>query len=168
MRKAVSITGGSLVAAVLTHGLVYSGMRLDGPLSPLSYRGMFQDAVLTIWNAWNFLHGWPIGRNHVEEFGRHCLAPFVLFVCPMIGFVLFTVIAKQKVGWQWWKPATIAAVLTAVSMLVQNPLRLLGVDLALAETARAVFVFILMVWSVGGIPLPKTRRLRSARSVATA
>jgi hypothetical protein len=49
MGKTVSIDAGTIVAVLLTHGFVYcSPLLLAGPLSPLTYRGIFQDAVLAI------------------------------------------------------------------------------------------------------------------------
>jgi hypothetical protein len=60
MGKTVSIDAGTIVAVLLTHGFVYcSPLPVAGPLSPLTYRGIFQDVVLAIWTGWNFLHGRP-------------------------------------------------------------------------------------------------------------
>jgi hypothetical protein len=47
--QSVSIDAGTIVAVLLTQGFVYcSPLPLAGPLSPLTYRGIFQDAVLAI------------------------------------------------------------------------------------------------------------------------
>lgn len=148
MRKTLAVSSGAIVSAVLTHGFVYSSIRLAGALSPLTYQGFFQNMILSIWGIWNHLQGWPADRSHVEEFGRFCMAPFVLLVCPVVGFAIFTIVARLPIGRHCWKPIMVAIALTVLAIAVPNPLRSVGLDVAQAEAGRAAVVFFLMIWTV--------------------
>ena len=167
MRKFAAIASGATVAAVTTHGFVYSGMRL-GPLDPplATYTGFFQNALFAFWRLWSHAHGWePVmtGRqlNHVEEFGQF-FAHAVIFACPLLGFCIFWLAARQRVGWQWWKPLVLALAFP-LDDLIRQVFRSAGLNEPLAETARALVIFALMLWSVGAIRIRKPEPVAEAQ-----
>jgi len=168
MRKAVALTTGCLLAAVATHGTVYSGTHLDGPLPISTYQGFFQHIVLAIWRLWNQAHGWEAGLGHADDFGR-LLAPAVFFVCPVLGFLAFSFVSRTSIGWHWWRPLAIAiAFATPLQQAIRHPFLLLGLNEPLAEAARAAVVFVLMLWSIGAIRMPRSWRPDAVRQPAAA
>ena len=164
----IAVSSGGAVSAVLTHGFVYSGMRLAGAQSPWSYEGLFQHAILSMWSIWNYLHGWPPPRSHVEEFGRFCMAPFVFFICPMFAFGVFALASRQKITRGWWKPLAIVIAGAVLAVSFPNPLRSVGLSVPLAEAGRAIIVFLLMVGSTGSLPQLRLPRSKPVRQIATA
>jgi len=159
MRKLAAIASGAAVAGVTTHGFVYSGMRL-GPLNPpfSTYSGLFQNALFGIWRLWSCAHGWePVmtGRqlSHAEGFG-HFFAHAVILACPLLGFCIFCLAAGQRVGWQCWKPVVLALAFP-LDELIRQVFRSAGLSEPLAEAARAIVVFLLMLSSVGAIRIRK-------------
>ena len=167
MRKTVAIGAGATIAAVLTHGFVYSGSNLNGWLPPRTYHGIFQNVIQSAWDLWNYVHGWPSGQNHAYEFGRQFFG-FVIFGCPMLAFGVFALAARLRLGWRWWRPVTVAVAMTVPAMAFYNPLRTLGLDQASAETVRALVVYALMVWSAGALPSPKIHGSQQAQQSAAA
>ncbi len=167
MRKALAISSGSIVAMVSTHGLVYSGIQLD-PSKPLplsTYAGLFERILLSVWRAWNALHGWQ-PMSHADEFGRFlALATFLL--CPLLGFLAFWLASRLTLPGTWWKPLAIAiAFATPLQLVLSGAFRSIGMDTAQAEAARALVVFLLMAWSIGAIGFPK-REPSDSRHLAT-
>lgn len=159
MRKLAAIASGATVAAVTTHGFVYSGMRLAASNPPMaSYTGVFQNVIFALWRLWSRAHGWePVmtGRqlNHVEEFG-YFFAHVVIFAGPLLGFCIFCLAARHRVGWGWWKPLVLALAFP-VDEVIRQLFQSAGLNEPLAETARATVVFLLMLWSVGAIRIRK-------------
>jgi hypothetical protein len=97
---------------------------------------------------WSNVHGWP-SLSHIDEFGIF-YARAVRFICPVIGFALFLILSRHNTGWNIWKPMMIASLLlTPLQMLALNPLSLLGLGTAVAESARTLVVVLLMAWSIG-------------------
>ncbi len=156
MRKYLSIGTSATLAAVFTHGLVFSAMDLNEPLSIWTYQGFFRHLLLATERLWSFAHGWQ-PMSHIRDFGRF-YAPAVHLICPLIGFLLFWVMSRHKVGINLWKPMAIALLLTVPSsLLTQMP----AYSLPWIEVARTLLIVWLMVRSVGGI-----RGIRSHSPIA--
>ena len=159
MRKLAAIASGATVAAVTTHGFVYSGMRLAASNPPrASYMGLFQNAIFAFWRLWSHAHGWePVmsGQqlSHVEEFG-YFFGHAVISACPLLGFCIFWLALRQRLGWQWWKPLVLALAFP-VDEVIRQVFQSTGLNEPLAETGRAIVVFLLMLWSVGAIRIRK-------------
>lgn len=170
MRKSISVTAGCLVAAVLTHGLVSSGVNLTGAdrLSFFTYRGFFTHVIFGFWRLWalvrgstsdSILHARP---DELEPFGRF-LAITVLLTFPLIGFAVSAFSSRQRICWQWLCPLAIATILALWDVLIpihvyelrhitlRQPFVSLGIGVEFAEASRAIVVTLLMLWSVGGL-----------------
>jgi hypothetical protein len=160
MDRAKSIGTGAAVAAVLTHGMVFSGMYLN-ELSPSStYQGFFQRMAFATERLWSYAHGWqPL--SHIRDFGGF-YAHTVHLICPLIGFALFWIVSRHQVGSKVWKPVAIALLLT-----IPPSFSSLASDYATpgVEAARSILVLLLMLWSVGAIRISSSHR---TESVATA
>lgn len=165
MRKRLSLGIGAVVAAVLTHGSIYAAIDLS-TLRPMStYRGLFQHMLLAVEHLWSTAHGWaPL--THFDAFAMF-YARAVHLLCPLIGFGVFWLISRHRIGWSIWKPLAIAvAFTTPLYALLYSPLKLLGLHVEWAGSGRVIVVFLLMVWSVGAVHIPKWRLaslLRSSR-----
>ena len=106
MRKIIPITAGGLVAAVLTHGIVSSGLNLTGVerLLLYTYRGFFSHVIFAIWRLLALAHGLasisilnaPV--KDLELFGRF-FAFFCLFTFPLIGLALSASLSSQRISW---------------------------------------------------------------------
>ena len=59
---------------------------------------------------WSYAHGWQ-PMSHIRDFGGF-YAPTIHLICPLIGFALFWIISRHKVGINLWKPMAIALLLT--------------------------------------------------------
>jgi hypothetical protein len=89
--------------------------------------------------------------SHIEEFG-HFYAHTVDLICPLIGFSLFWMISRRKVGIQFWKPVGIALLLTfQPGSLAFIPIYALGLGYTWSEVVRTLLVVLSMAWSVGAI-----------------
>ena len=146
MRKSRSIGTSAAVAAVFTHGMVFSAVNFNEPLPVSTYQGFFRHILLATERLWSYAHGWQ-PMSHIHDFGRF-YAPLVQLTCPLIGFVLFWVLSRHKVGFNFWKPMAIALLLTIPSGYIEL---VPGYTLPWVETARTVLVILLMAWSVGAI-----------------
>jgi hypothetical protein len=166
MRKSISIGAGAAVAAVLTHGMVFSAMNLNEPLPISTYRGFFQNVLLATERLWSYAHGWQPMR-HIDEFGRF-YAQTVHLICPLIGFALFRIISRHKGGIDCWKPMAVALLLTILpGFIAQAPFHALGIEAPWSEMTRVLFTLFSMVWSVGAIGISKPHTPTS-ESLATA
>lgn len=100
--------------------------------------------VSATWRLWSYAHGWQpmshVAMSHVEDFG-HFFAPTVQLICPLIGFALFWITSRHKVGLNLWKPMAIALLLTRVP----------GYASPSVEVARTILIVLSMAWSVGAI-----------------
>ena len=134
------------MAAVFTHGMVFSGMDLNEPRPISTYEGFFQHVLLATERLWSYVHGWQ-PMSHIEEFGRF-YAHTVHLICPLIGFALFWILSRHKVGFKFWKPIGIALLLT-----VPPGFSNLAPDYAVpwVEVLRTLLIVLWMVWSVGAI-----------------
>jgi hypothetical protein len=157
MRKALG--AGVALAAVAAHGMVSSAMDLSNIQPVWTYHGSFQRIVLWTWRLWTEAHGWRgsddlAGLNHsihVDDFARF-YAESVFLVCPLLGFWAFSLAARLRTGWQWWKPMAVAvAFATPLGEVIRYPLLSAGLNEPLAEVARAIVVVILMARSAGAI-----------------
>ena len=158
MEKRISIGLSLLIAAVLTHGLVYSGINLNvSKLMPTAtYQGFFERMLVAAWAVWAQLRGFE-PMSHLEEFGRF-YAYLVILSCPLIGFGIFCLGSRQKISEQWWKPFAIAILFTApLGDLISQSFWISGLDRPVAEAARATIVLLLMIGSVGGIQITAWR-----------
>jgi hypothetical protein len=150
MRRSSSIGAGAAVAAVLTHGMVFSAVNFRDALRASTYQGFFQHLLLATERLWSYAHGWQ-PMSHIRDFGQF-YAPTIHLVCPLIGFALFWILSRHKVGINFWKPMAIALLLTIPPGLS---------DLASrdatpwVEVARTTLIVFLMVWSVGAIRISK-------------
>jgi len=135
------------VAAVFTHGMVVSAMNLNGPLPISTYQGFFQHVLLATERLWSYAHGWQ-PMSHIDDFGRF-YAHTVHLICPLIGFALFWIVSRHKVGIKFWKPIGIALLLT-----VPPSFRMPNYE-EWVEVVRTLLIVLLMVWSVGAIRISK-------------
>ena len=158
MRTGISIVTGAAVAAVFTHGMVFSGVNLNEPLPISTYQGFFQHVLLATERLWSFAHGWQ-PMSHIRDFGRF-YAPVVQLTCPLMGFALFWMLSRHELGFKVWKPMAIALLLTIPSAYISL---VSAGALPWVEAARTTLIVFLMVWSVGAIrgsapPAPAHRR----------
>jgi hypothetical protein len=85
--------------------------------------------------------------SHIRDFGQF-FAPTVQLICPLIGFALFWIFSRHKVGISLWKPVAIALLLTVPTGYIDL---VPGNALPWVEVARTILVVLLMVWSVGAL-----------------
>jgi hypothetical protein len=162
MDRARSIGTGAAVAAVFTHGMVFSGMYANEVLPVSTYQGLFQRMAFAAERLWSYAHGWQ-PMSHIRDFGGF-YAQTVHLICPLIGFALFWIVSRHNVGTKVWKPLAIALLLT-IPPTFSN---LVSVDATpWVEAARTVIIVLLMVWSVGAIKLSKPHIL-ATKTLATA
>ena len=149
MRRPVAIATGAAVAALLTHGMVYTAMDLTEPLPILSYQGSFQHALFAMERLWSQVHGWE-SMSHIEYFGL-IYSRTVHLLCPLIGFGLFWIISRHKVGPKLWRPLAMALILTTpLNAITLAPFRALGFGGPWPEVGRTLVIVLAMVGSVGG------------------
>jgi len=166
MRGSISIGTGAAVAAVLTHGMVSSGLNLNEPLPVSTYQGFFQHVLLAMERLWSYAHAWQ-PMSHIDAFG-HFYAHAVRLICPLIGFSLFWMVSRRKVGSEFWKPIGIALLLTfPLGSIAFVPIQALGLGYPWSEMVRTLVVVLSMVWSVGAIRISKPRA-PTAESLAAA
>ena len=177
MRKAISVSAGCLVAAVLTHGLVSSGKNLTGAdqLPFFSYRGFFTHVIFGIWRLWTLAHASAsvsilhARETDLEPFGRF-LAIAVLAGFPLIGFAVAAFTCRQRISWQWLLAFAIGTVLALWDVVpaipntyswaprhihVRNAFTAAGFSGDFADAGRAVVVMLLLLWSAGVIGIRK-------------
>ncbi|MDR3700337.1 MAG: hypothetical protein P4L56_11910 [Candidatus Sulfopaludibacter sp.] len=150
MSRRRSIGMGAAVAAVFTHGMVFSAVNFNDALPVSTYRGFFRHILLTTERLWSFAHGWQ-PMSHVRDFGRF-YAPMVHLICPLIGFAFFWILSRHKLGGNFWKPAALALLLAippGFSDLVP------GYALPWVEVVRTLLIVWFMVWSVGALRISK-------------
>ena len=162
MRKLIAIGTGTAVAAIFTHGMVFSGMYLNVNLPNSTYRGFFTHVLLATERLWSYTHGWQ-PMSHIDEFGR-IYAHTVHLICPLLGFALFWIVSRHKVGFKSWKPIGIALLLTVPPSFSD-----LAPDYIVpwVEVVRTLLIVLLMVWSVGAIRISKPHA-PTTESLATA
>ncbi|MGA3017540.1 MAG: hypothetical protein ABSF62_10515 [Bryobacteraceae bacterium] len=153
MRRSISIGTSAAVAAVFTHGMVFSGMNLNGPLPISTYQGFFQHMLLTTERLWSHAHGWQ-PMCHIDDFGRF-YAQTVHLICPLIGFALFWIISRHKVGINFWKPMAIALLLSIPPGFIALAPLYAWVSKTWVEVARTLLIVSLMLWSAGAIRISK-------------
>lgn len=162
MDRARSIGASAAVAAVFTHGMVFSAMYLNELLPFSTYQAFFQRMLFATERLWSYAHGWQ-PMSHIRDFGGF-YAQTVHLICPLIGFALFWIVSRHKVGIKVWKPLAIALLLTippSFSNLAS------GYAIPWVEAARTVLIVLVMVWSVGAIRLSKPH-ISTTESLATA
>jgi hypothetical protein len=131
--------------------MVLSAVNFDEPLPISSYQGFFQIFAAVTERLWSYAHGWQ-PTSHIRDFG-HFYAPMVQLLCPLVGFAIFLVISRHKVGTNFWKPlaaALLLAIPTGYIGLVP------GYAIPWVEAARTILMVLVMVWSVGGFGTPMT------------
>jgi hypothetical protein len=152
MRRSISIGTSAAVAAVFTHGVVSSAVNLNEASPVSTYQGFFQYVLLATERLWSYAHGWQ-PMSHIHDFGRF-YAPAVQLICPLIGFLLFWILSRHKVGINLWKPL-------AIAWLPAMPLGYIdlvpGYVLPWVEVARTLLIVLVMVWSVGAIGIFRPR-----------
>ena len=114
------------------------------------YQGFFQQIVIAAERSWSYAHGWQ-PMSHMRDFGGF-FAPMVHLICPMIGFLLFWMLSRYKVGAKVWKPLAIALLLDVPPSVGDLASRY---AIPWVEVARTILVVLLMVWSVGAIRISK-------------
>lgn len=151
MRRSISIGASAAVSALLTHGMVSSALNLSERLPISTYHGFFQHVLFAMDRLWSYAHGWQ-PMSHIEGFG-HFYAHAVDLICPLIGFSLFWMISRRKVGSESWKPIGIALLLTfPPGSIVLFPFYYaLGRSYSWFELVRTILAVLLMAWSVGAI-----------------
>jgi hypothetical protein len=159
VRKTISIVGGCLVAAALTHGFVSSGVNMTGSEPFFTYRGFFSHVIFAAWRLWTQAHGIaPVSLLHgrpedLGAFGRF-LAFALLLISPLIGFGVAALSCRQRRSWHWLRPLAIATVLALWDAVIRHPamtdaFRAAGFSVPLAESGRGVVVTLLTLWSAG-------------------
>jgi Na+-transporting methylmalonyl-CoA/oxaloacetate decarboxylase beta subunit len=89
--------------------------------------------------------------THADEFGRF-YAAFVFLLCPLIGFAIFWLGSKHRIGGQLWKPLAIATIFaTPLERLMRSGFSTIGLDMLWGEVIRTALVLLLMIWSVGAM-----------------
>jgi hypothetical protein len=85
--------------------------------------------------------------THIDAFGDFYVR-FVWLACPALGLIMFCFASSQQIQLQLWKSAAILVLcaLPPVAVLLTRLFLLFGI--AGAETARCIFVVVLMIWSV--------------------
>ena len=159
MDRARAIGTGAVVAAVITHGIVFSAMFFNEVLPISTYQRFFQQIVIAAERLWSYAHGWQ-PMSHMRDFGGF-FALMVHLICPLIGFAVFWMLSRHKVGTKVWKPLAIALLLDVppvLSSLTFGPC---------CEAARTVIIVLLMAWSVGAIRLSRSH-IFPTKSLATA
>ena len=151
MRRSISIGASAAVSAVHTHGMVSSALNLNERLAISTYHGFFQHVLFAMDRLWSYAHGWQ-PMSHIETFG-HFYAHTVDLICPLIGFSLFWMISRRKVGSEFWKPIGIALLLTFPpgSIAFLPIYYALGLRYPWFEVVRTLLVVLSMAWSVGAI-----------------
>jgi hypothetical protein len=162
MDRSRSIGTSAAMAAALTHGLVFSAVNFNEPLPISMYHGLFRHLLLAAERLWSYFHGWQ-PMSHIHDFGRF-YAPTVQLICPLIGFVLFWIISRHKLGTDIWKPVAIALLLTIPSGYIDL---VPGYALPWVEMARTILIVLLMVWSAGAIKISRPHS-STAESLVTA
>jgi hypothetical protein len=149
--RTISIGTGAAVAGFLTYGIVRAAQNLGDILPVSTYYGFFQHIAFAVERLWSNAHGWQSWSN-LEQFGRF-YARMVRLLCPSIGFALFWIISRHRVGINVWKPMAIATILALTPLLTVTdaPFLALGWGRAWSEVVRTVLIVWLMAWSVGGI-----------------
>ena len=146
----MSLIAGALAAVGLAHGLVYAGIHFDRSPPALSYYGLCREVLVAVDWVWSKAHGWP-PLSHIDEFGRF-YAGAVHVGCPLIGFILFWLVSRYRMGSKIWKPLAIVAVSAPLDTLAYRFL-----DPAMrepwSEMLLALIVFGLMAGSVGAFPV---------------
>ena len=150
MRRSISIATSAAVAAVVTHGVVFSGVNFDEPLPASTYQDFFRHMLLETERLWSYAHGWQ-PMSHIRDFGHFC-APTIQLVCPLIGFALFWILSRHRVGSNFWKPLAIGLLLAVLPGLSDLASR--GAT-PWVEAARTILIVFLMVWSVGAIRISR-------------
>jgi hypothetical protein len=160
----MAIGTGAAVASILTHGMVSSGMHLNEPLPISPYQGFFRYVLLATERLWSYAHGWQ-SMSHIDEFGRF-YAQTVHLICPLIGFALYWVISRHKVGINFWKPVAIAFI-SASPLCLETvvPLLKLGLGVLWSEMACTLLIVLSMVLSVRAF---RKSQAPAAGSLATA
>jgi len=166
MRRSIAIGTSAAVAAIFTHGMVFSAMYLNELLPISTYQGFFQHMLFATEALWSYAHGWQ-PMSHIRDFGRF-YAQTVHLICPLLGFALFWIASRHKVGINFWKPIGIALLLTIPSSsIVLAPFYALGFKEPWVEVVRTLLIVLLMVWSVGAVRffkphIPTTESLAAA------
>ena len=149
MRNVRSIGISAAVAAVVTHGIVDSAVNFSGPVPVSNWQGFFRQMLLLTERLWSYAHGWQ-PMSHIRDFGSF-FAPAVQLICPLIGFALFGMLARPRIGLNLWKPVAIALWLCLpYGYLAGVP----GTALPWVEGARTIVIVALMAWSIGAITIP--------------
>jgi hypothetical protein len=155
VRQRLALIVGALTAVALAHGLVYAAVHFDRALPVWSYYGLCQQVLLAVERVWSRAHGW-LPLSHIRDFGRF-YASAIHIGCPLIGFILFRLISRSRIGWKVWKPLVIVAVCAPLNTLVY-----MFLDPAMrapwSEMFLASIVFALMVGSVGALPAIRAQK----------
>jgi len=155
MRGSIAIGISAGIASVFTHGMVFSAVNFNDPLPVPPYQGFFRHLVLATERVWSYTHGWP-PLSHIRDFGPF-YAPAVELGCPLLGFALFRMLSREKVGTNVWKPLAIAALLSMAPDVLSGAS---AAALPWWEAARTAAIVFAMAWSVGAIRLfPGSRAL---------
>ncbi|MBS1857258.1 MAG: hypothetical protein JST11_17955 [Acidobacteria bacterium] len=162
MRKRLSIATGALVATVLAHGLVYSALDLNTRWPNDTYYGFCRNVLLAIESMWSRAHGWP-PFSHIEIFGGF-YANVIHIACPLIGFLAFRLLSRDRIGWTLWKPLLIVSAGCPLNTWFYP-----AIWEPWSEMMWAFLIFGLMAWSVGGLPaIPRKRVAASEPAPASA
>src|SRR5579862_9894045 len=135
MAKRISIGAALALSAILTYGLVNTATHITVPLSELRTQGIFAGILADTWDAWSDVRGVP-PFTHADEFGRF-YAAFVFLLCPLIGFAIFWLGSKHRIGGQLWKPLAIATIFaTPLERLMRSGFSTIGLDMLWGEVIR--------------------------------
>jgi hypothetical protein len=153
MRRSLSLATAAVVSAILTQGMVFSAMNLADSAPVTTYRGSFQHAIFALERVWSGAHGRP-PLSDIDDFGRF-YTQTVHLLCPLLGFALFWILSRHRVGRNLWKPLAIALLLALPPLgpISDEPLRAIGRPWS--EMVRTLLILFFMLWSAGAIRLNK-------------
>jgi hypothetical protein len=129
VKKIAGISAGVLLSALLAHFVIDGASRMNVKSSPWSYRGLSQQTVLVVNQAWSRIYGLCSEKDRLsavrdgretncndeslKEFG-HFYADLAKLACPLIGFAIFMIVTGRRPDIQLWKPLAIVVAALAL------------------------------------------------------
>jgi hypothetical protein len=134
MRRPLCVAISAVAAAIITHGMVFSGVHFDDSPPVSSYQSVFRSILLAVERLWSGWHGWqPL--SHIRDFAGFYTG-LVHVICPLLGFGLFWMVSRTRFGFSLWKPLAIALICAAVP----------ASPLVWVEAARTTVILLLMLY----------------------
>jgi hypothetical protein len=166
LRRLSSIGAGVVSAGILSYGMTRSTQNLADLLPASTYLGFFQHLALAIDRAWSHAQGYPTW-SHAQQFGQF-YRETVNVLCPLVGFALFWIASRYRIGIDAWRAIMIFLALTFTPLAVITPETVLlwGISFSYSEAIHAGITVMLMVWSVGALKIRHCNPLKFLNSRA--